>query len=738
MSTNKVIIINPILLVCTMIMAALPVSAEDPLRVIPEPARISSGQGFLVIDPSFHISLNRDDALLRSAAARLARNLSAKTGLKLALEPVMEGKPAALRVFCDAADPHFLTPQADESYTLRVTTAGAELRAHGPTGVLRGMATFLQLVQVDSAGYGARAVEIRDQPRFAWRGLMLDVARHFLTVDTLKRNLDAMELVKMNVLELHLSDAEGFRLESKVYPRLQGLGSGGQYYTQKELRELVDYARDRGIRIVPEIEMPGHSKAMLVAYPQLAALPGPYALGPDHNNTLAIIDPTREEVYRFLDRLIGEFGALFPDPYFHAGGDEVNGAQWSRNPRIQAFMKQRGFKDKHELQAYFTQRVRQILVKHGKTMIGWDEVLQPGLAKDIAIQAWRSSKMVQRSTAEGHITLVSAGYYLDHSLPASAHYAADPLDSRADGLPREALKLVKGTPFAGYVSEDNVAADSPPLTPAEEKLVAGGIACLWSEFVWDEKEEVMVWPRVSAIAERLWSPADAKDVDSLYRRMAALDADLERLGLRQHTNEKAMLRRLAGEHSVVPLETLAETVEPLKNLARFKPRLQAAFASGKAMDNTVVTARFVDALPAESLAARDFRAAVHQMLSTGRESEVLRREVRAKLVRWRDNDSQFQAIARDSIPLQEVIPASEDLRALAETGLEALSMWESEQSPGAGWLEKQRALVAKHRKVADASTNLFVAMMSPQPSHELMNVIAPAVEELVNAAALVN
>ena len=165
MSTNKVIIINPILLVCTMIMAALPVSAEDPLRVIPEPARISSGQGFLVIDPSFHISLNRDDALLRSAAARLARNLSAKTGLKLALEPVMEGKPAALRVFCDAADPHFLTPQADESYTLRVTTAGAELRAHGPTEA-GGADVSTNKSRSDNA---ARSTEECEQDLYDWR-----------------------------------------------------------------------------------------------------------------------------------------------------------------------------------------------------------------------------------------------------------------------------------------------------------------------------------------------------------------------------------------------------------------------------------------------------------------------------------------------------------------------------------------------------------------------------------------
>ena len=735
----KCMLFKSTLFVCTAFFGLSLVRAEESPRLLPVPADISWGQGFLVIDASFSISLKGyDDALLRNAAARLARNLSAKTGLKLAPQPVVAGKPATLRVYCDAADPHFLTPLADESYTLKVTSSGAELRAHGPTGVLRGMASFFQLVRIDAAGFRAQAVEITDQPRFAWRGLMLDVARHFLTIDTLKRNLDAMELVKMNVLELHLSDAEGFRVESEIYPRLQQVGSGREYYTQKEVGDLVAYARDRGIRVVPEIEMPGHSKAMLVAYPELAAMPGPYVLGGDINNMNATLDPTREEVYQFLGRLLNELTRLFPDPYFHAGGDEVNGAQWARNTRIQAFMKERGFKDKRDLQGYFSERVRQILAKNGKTMIGWDEVLQPNLAKDVVIQAWRSSKLVQHATAAGHTTVVSAGYYLDHNLPAAAHYAVDPLDSRAQGLPVEVLKLVKGTPFAGYVSEDNVAADSLPLTPEEEKLVAGGIACMWSEFVWNEKEEIMVWPRVAAVAERLWSPASVKETDSLYRRLAGVDADLELLGLRHHSNELLMLQRLAGDHDALPLVTLAETVEPVKNLARFRPRLQAALASGKGIDNTVVTTRFVDALPAESMVARSFRESVHQMLAAGKDGEELRHGVRAKLAQWRDNDLQIQAIARDSFLLQEDIPASQDLKELAEAGLEALTFWEAKQAPSAGWLEKRKALLAKHRRVAEASTNPLVAMMAPQPPHELINVIAPAIEELVNAAAAVH
>ena len=679
------------LVVCIALFGLLSVRAQEPLRLMPMPSEVKQGEGALAIDASFRISLGGyHDALLQNAAIRLAKHLSVKTGLKLALEPVGEGTSATLRVHCDAADPHFLTPQADESYTLEVTPHGADLRANGPTGILRGMASFFQLVRIDAVGFRAPAVRITDQPRFAWRGLMLDVARHFLTIDTLKRNLDAMELVKMNVLELHLSDAEGFRVESKIYPKLQQLGSGGEYYTQKEVRELVTYARDRGIRVLPEIEMPGHCKAMLVAYPELAAMPGPYALGGDLNVTNATVDPTREETYQFLTRLLGEMTALFPDPYFHAGGDEVNGAQWAQNPKIQAFMKARGFKDKHDLQGYFTERIRQILTKDGKTMIAWDEVLQPKLAKDVVIQAWRSSKLVQRSAAEGHTTVVSAGYYLDYDLPAAAHYAVDPLDSHAHGLPKEALNMVKGTPLADYVSEDNVAVDSPPLTAGQEKLVDGGIACMWSEFVWDDKEEMMVWPRVAAIAERLWSPASVKDVDSMYRRLAVVGVDLELLGLRHDFSETMLLQRLAGDHSVLPLATLAETVEPIKNLARFGPRIKAAMASGNGIDNTVVTTRFVDAIPAESLAAQRFRESVRQMLAGGSGSDGLRQEVRAKLTQWRDNDRLFQSIAQDSFLLKEVIPASQNLKELAETGLEALAILESKQPPIAGWRGKAK------------------------------------------------
>jgi hexosaminidase len=726
----------PLSLACFALVGLVSTKAQEPLRLMPLPAEVRPGEGYLVIDNGFCISLSGyHDAVLQSAAARLMKNLSAKTGLLLSNAPNREGKAAALRVHCDGADVNFLTPKADESYTLDITPQGAELRAHGPAGVLRGMASFFQLVHLDAVGFRAPVVKITDQPRFAWRGLMIDVARHFISIDTLKRNLDAMELAKMNVLHLHLSDAEGFRVESKIYPKLQQMGSNGEFYTQKEIGELVAYARDRGIRIVPEIEMPGHAKAMLVAYPELAAMPGPYALGPGPDVMNATIDPTREVVYEFLDRLLGEMSALFPDQYFHSGGDEVNGAQWAQNSKIQAFMKARGLGDKHGLQAYFSERVRQILAKHGKTMMSWDEVLQSNLSKDVVVQAWRSSKLVQKSTALGHPTLVSAGYYLDYELPASAYYGIDPYDSRAYGIHKEDLQRVKGTPLEPYITEDNVATDSPLLTSAEEHFVVGGIACIWSEFVWDEKEEGEVWPRVGAIAERLWSPEGVKDVTSMYRRLASLSVDLDCIGLRHRSNEMRMLQQLAGDHAAGPLATLAEAVEPIKHLARYGPRVQAALASGKGIDNTLVSTRFVDAIPPESLAAQHFCESVRLMLAAPEGSGELPGSVRAKLTEWRDNDVRFQEVARDSFLLKEVIPASQDLRDLADAGLEAMTLWESKQSPSLDWLAKQKSLLEKHRKTAQASSDAVAAMMSPQPPHELINVIAPAIQDLVSAAA---
>ena len=282
-----------------------------------------------------------------------------------------------------------------------VSVAGARFTAPNPLGVMHGLQTFLQLVEVTPEGFAAPAVHIEDTAAFPWRGLMIDVSRHFIPMDVLKRNVDGMAAVKMNVLHLHLSDDQGFRVESKEFPKLQEMGSDGMYYTQAEVRELIEYARDRGIRVVPEFDMPGHSTAWFVGYPELASGPGPYRSSGAGEFSIRRWIPTREETYKFLDKFIGEMAELFPDQYFHIGGDEVNGKQWDANPKIQEFMRAHGIKNDQELQQYFTVRVEKIVSKHHKKMVGWDEILSAGDAERYRDSIVARAEIVGRSGAAG-------------------------------------------------------------------------------------------------------------------------------------------------------------------------------------------------------------------------------------------------------------------------------------------------------------------------------------------------
>jgi hexosaminidase len=247
-----------------------------------------------------------------------------------------------------------------------------------------------------------------------------------MPVEVVERNLDAMAAVKLNVFHWHLSDDQGFRVESKRYPKLQEEGSDGNFYTQAEVRQVVAYARDRGIRIVPEFDMPGHATAWFVGYPELASAPGPYSIERKWGVHRPTMDPTREQTYAFLDAFIGEMAALFPDPYFHIGGDEVEPTQWDSSPSIQAFVRAHRLNNARDLQAYFNQRLERLVKKHGKTVVGWDEVLSPGLPADTIVQSWRGPAALAEAAVQGHRTLLSFGYYLDHLTPAAEHYANDP------------------------------------------------------------------------------------------------------------------------------------------------------------------------------------------------------------------------------------------------------------------------------------------------------------------------
>ena len=351
------------------------------------------------------------------------------------------GLPPTLTVAVKEAGATYPKFGEDESYSLEINRNTRTLEREYGMGAMRGMETFSQLVTGDSDGYYFPLVSIQDKPRFPWRGLMIDVGRHFEPVEVIERNIDGLAAVKMNVFHWHLSEDQGFRIESKNYPKLQGMGSGGLYYTQEQVREVVEYAADRGVRVVPEFDMPGHTSSWMVGYPELASAPGPYELEMRWGVFDPTMDPTREETYEFLDGFIGEMAALFPDEYFHIGGDENNGKQWKANPQIQEFMRAHGYRTTAELQTYFNQRVLEIVQKHGKKMVGWDEILTPDLPKDAVVQSWRGYQSLDQAAREGYDAIWSTTYYLDHMGPAEYHYLSDPLPADSNltqgtGIPR--------------------------------------------------------------------------------------------------------------------------------------------------------------------------------------------------------------------------------------------------------------------------------------------------------------
>ncbi|HVF44051.1 MAG TPA: family 20 glycosylhydrolase, partial [Pyrinomonadaceae bacterium] len=586
---------------------------------------------------------------------------------------------ATLVIDCKGAGRAVPSVEEDESYALDVTDRQASLRAPTVVGALRGLETFLQLLEGDRGGFYVPAVTINDRPRFRWRGLLIDIGRHYEPPEVLKRNLDAMAAVKMNVLHWHLTEDQGFRIESKKFPRLTGMGSDGDYYTQEQARDIISYAAARGIRVVPEFDIPGHSTSWLVGHPELGSAPGPYTIERGAGIFDPTLDPTREEVYKFLDAFLGEMAALFPDAYMHIGGDENNGKQWDANPRIQAFMKERGLKDNHALQSYFNQRLLKILQKHGKRMMGWDEIFQPDLPKDVVIHSWRGQQALAEAARRGYEGILSNGYYIDLAFPASDHYLNDPVP------------------------------EGSTLTPAEAARVLGGEATMWAEWVNQDTIDSRIWPRTAAIAERLWSPREVRDVDDMYRRLAIISVQLEELGLTHEKNQAMMLRRMAGGAYPPALETLASFVEPVKEYRRYQQRPQTMLSPLTGL---------IDAARPDSSAARGFTRRVNLLLSDAPRFALHFSTLRDTLTAWRDAGPVLETLIDRSPALAEARPLARDLSAAGAIGLEALSYIQQGVAPTAEWRDARLAALAELEK----------------PKAALEFPFLPALRELVHAA----
>jgi len=622
------------------------------LDLIPVPADVMVRPGHLSIDRSFSVVLRGPaDRRVQAAAQRFLSRISRIAGVEL--DPVVKATDSTgARLLIEWQETAPPVPRAveDESYALEIDSAQARLRAPTTMGILRGLETLVQTVEVEQGHASFPGVTIRDQPRFPWRGLLLDCSRHFIPVEAIKRTLDGMAAFKYNVLHWHLSDDQGFRMESKAFPKLHGLGSDGLFYRQDEIRDIVSFAADRGIRVVPEFDIPGHASSWFVGYPELASAPGPYAIQRGSGLFEPVMDPSNPEVYAFLDNLFGEIAALFSDPYIHIGGDEVDPAQWKRSTSVQAFMKAEGIGTTEGLQEYFNRRVQKLLAGHGRKMLGWDEILGAGLPPDTTVQSWRGLSSLAQTVRSGHLGILSFGYYLDQLQPAAEHYLVDPFDGE-------------------------VAA----VSPAERARILGGEACLWTEYISPDNLDLRLWPRAAAIAERLWSPRQVRDVTSMYSRLAAANRHLKSVDIDPDRNRRQLLELMADSASSEQLAVLLESLKPVRPANR---------ATKNDAGQVATFNRLVDAADPDSETSRQLALWVSQWAGH-------RQDIRSRLTRWRDNSVAVQSILELYPNLREAVPLAERVRELSAAALDALDSLEQHRRPSRAWVTKQRQLLER-------------------------------------------
>lgn len=639
------------------------------LAIMPIPAHVVQGEGEFFIDGNFGIALKGyKEPRLNRALQRFLNTLSKETGIPLWRETVVNQPHFIIQAAGPSAEIQQLGE--DESYHLEISATNVQLTAPNPIGVIRGLQTFLQLVRITPKGFSVPVVTIDDKPRFPWRGLLIDSGHRFVPIPDVKRNLDGMEAVKLNVFHWRFADNEGFHIESKKFPLLQEKGSGGFYYSQDDVREIVAYARDRGIRVVPEFDMPCHTTSWFLSYPDLAS-----SQDPVHSSA---IDPSRESTYKFLSSFIGEMAALFPDSYFHTGGDECDVKEWETNPRIQKYMRAHSIKDGAALQVLFTARVQKIVAGRKKIMEGWDEVLQPNTPKDVVIQSWRGQSSLAEAARNGYRGVLSSGYYIDLNQSAAEHYLVDPLGENA-----------------------------ATLTPDQQTRVLGGEATMWTDIVSHENMDNRIWPRTAAIAERLWSPQHVRDVDWMYQRLEIVSQKLTYYGLRHKLITDEMLQRMSGDPDPVPLKVLAAVVQPPRLYDRQQLRTFTDFTPLNHLD---------DAVPPESDTAREFNE-IAKRIASGRAMPRDWEQARQWLLLWRDNDAKLQPLLARSYLTQGLAPVSRNLSQVAEIGLQALDD-----------LHENRLVSADVRQ-----RNIEFLKSSAKPQAVLLLMVAPSVELLVQA-----
>ncbi len=497
--------------------------------IIPEPLSLKWADDAFVITAATKIVVNKETAAL---GAQLQEFLRPATGF--ALESTTRSSPNAISLKLDAK----ASTLGDEGYRMTANAKGITISARKPAGLYYGFQTLRQLLpasiwrkgRVEGVKWAVPAVTIEDIPRFSWRGLMLDPCRHFIPKESVLKFIDLLAMHKMNVLHFHLTDDQGWRIEIKKYPKLTEIGSvrkeshvghyrdqkwdgkpHGGYYTQEDLREIVAYAQARYVNVVPEIEMPGHALAALAAYPELSCTGGPFEVGTKWGVMDDIFCAGNDQVIPFLRDVLDETMEIFPSTFIHIGGDEAPKARWQKCSKCQARIKANGLKDEHELQSWFVKQMDTYLDSKGRHLIGWDEILEGGLAPGAAVMSWRGVKGGIAAAQAGHPVVMSPNSHLYLDYYQTQDNKNEPIS------------------IGGFVSLNKVYSYDPvdpSLTPDQAKAVLGTQGNLWSEYIGDPKHlEYMAFPRACALSEVAWS-SSKRDFKAFIER---LDQHLPRL-----------------------------------------------------------------------------------------------------------------------------------------------------------------------------------------------------------------
>ena len=494
--------------------------AQSNINIVPRPVKLIASKGSLDLSKrAAAIELSGVDVSLSMFLDEFLKSKDVEAGR----DPKTKGYPVRLSIAK-------IDSLGDEGYTLSVSKKGITIQANTEAGLFYGIQTLVQLTPLK--GTKIPFVEITDYPRFAYRGLHLDISRHMFPVEFIKKYIDLMAKHKFNRFHWHLTDDQGWRIEIKNYPQLQTIaayrnetliGHAGEnperfdgkryggYYTQEEVKEVIAYAAARYITIVPEIEMPGHALAALSAYPQLGCVGGPYAAATEWGVFDPVFCAGKEETFIFLETVLDEVIGLFPGKYIHIGGDECPKTSWKACPNCQKRIKAESLKDEHELQSYFISRIEKYVNSKGKQIIGWDEILEGGLAPNATVMSWRGEEGGIAAAKQKHTVIMTPGNwcYFDHYQDTSK---------------TEPLAIGGLTPVREVYSYEPL---PPQLAAGENKYILGAQANLWTEYIGTpEHAEYMAYPRACALAEVVWSPKQGKDYINFLQRM---ETHLQRL-----------------------------------------------------------------------------------------------------------------------------------------------------------------------------------------------------------------